>query len=630
MFSSRSASLFTASLFLALSASADAQIVRDAARINTNGLNLNGANSQDGVALAAQGSRVYAVWAEQFATNSGTQDIYLARSVDDGLSFDAPVRVDLGDAENATDSDFAKIAVADNGNLVVVWEEKRDAAAQSSGNEDIFYNLSTDGGLTWMAASLPLNTNTAGADITSDIDRIWLAASGNTFHVTWEEDAIAGAGGAEEVVYTRSTDAGLTWSTPVIVSPATGTDDVDDPKVAADGDLVIITYVDVNDDLAVVRSTDGGATFSAPFIAESDLSGNVDEPQLEVKGQTVLIGWNEEDPNTPAGEGVHCVVSQDGGLTWLPEVTLSLQHEIVAGSDTDIPQVFIESADELYVVYDEDSQAIAAGMAGGSGANNCYLAYSKDGGATWTSDVPISLGTVANRPEIVVTAGVVVVNAELDANGANTLAFFVSEDGGASFLPLLNVPSSGPDSDFVDRNECTYMVVSEATNSITIGYLDNSTGANEVYAAGLTLIRNIGTAYCTVITNSTGTGARLLANGSQEAAANDFTLSAVDMPENTFGVFLASLTSDFSANPGGSAGNLCIGPNFGRGVGGAIVSSGAAGTFTLAADLTAIPTATGPMAVTAGDRVYFQAWFRDSVNGATTSNFSNGLLLVFE
>ena len=35
--------------------------------------------------------------------------------------------------------------------------------------------------------------------------------------------------------------------------------------------------------------------------------------------------------------------------------------------------------------------------------------------------------------------------------------------------------------------------------------------------------------------------------------------------------------------------------------------------------------ATGPTAVMAGDRVYFQAWFRDSVNGATTSNFSTHL-----
>ncbi|MFT7168076.1 MAG: hypothetical protein ACI80K_001201 [Paracoccaceae bacterium] len=77
----------------------------------------------------------------------------------------------------------------------MVWGERRDAFALQSNNQDAFYNVSTDGGLTWRANSLPLNTATAGSNVNSDIDRIWLTASGDTFHCTWEEDSIAGAGG---------------------------------------------------------------------------------------------------------------------------------------------------------------------------------------------------------------------------------------------------------------------------------------------------------------------------------------------------------------------------------------------------------------------------------------------------
>ncbi len=142
-------------------------------------------------------------------------------------------------------------------------------------------------------------------------------------------------------------------------------------------------------------------------------------------------------------------------------------------------------------------------------------------------------------------------------------------------------------------------------------------------------IPSVGTAYCAVTPNSTGAGAVLLGNGSTAAADNAFTLCALDMPQDSFGIFVASSTSDFVVNPGGSMGNLCIGPAIGRGVGGVIANSGAAGSFVLDADLTAIPTPNGPVAVMPGDSVYFQAWFRDAVGGTTTSNYSNGLQVDF-
>ncbi|QDV07675.1 BNR/Asp-box repeat protein [Planctomycetes bacterium Poly30] len=626
-----SSTLFTAVLAVLLPApAAEAQTIRDASRLNVGGFNPNGDNQQDGTSIAVRGSDVYAVWAEQLGTTNFTQDIYFARSTDDGATFSAPIRVDLGEAANANDSDFPKIAAADNGNLVVVWEERRDAFALQSNNQDLFYNVSTDGGLTWRPTSLPLNTSTSGSDVNSDIDRSWLTVSGNTFHCTWEEDSIAGAGGNEEVFYTRSTDAGLTWSTPIIVSPATGTDDVDEPKVAADGSLVIVTWVDVNNNLAVARSTDGGATFSAPFIAESDVTGDVDEPQLEVKGSTVLITYNENDASTPGGEGVHVVVSNDGGATFRPEVTLSVQAVAVAGSDCDVPQCFIESASNMYVVYDEDSQAVAAGLPGGSGANNLYIAYTKDGGATWTKDVPISFDTNANRPEIVVANGFVVVAAELGADGSNTIAFFVSQDGGATFAPYLEVPSSGPDTDFVNRNECTFMAVSNVTNTVSLVYLDRTTGANEVYTAGLLLPNGVGTQYCTAAVNSTGSAASLMGEGSLDVTDNAFALNASALPPLSFGFFITSQSQGFVMNPGGSSGNLCVAGSIGRYVGsGQIKNSGAAGAFSLDLDLTQTPQPTGFVSITSGQTWNFQAWYRDSVGGQATSNFTNGLSIDF-
>ncbi|MEZ6018389.1 MAG: hypothetical protein R3F49_25055 [Planctomycetota bacterium] len=141
----------------------------------------------------------------------------------------------------------------------------------------------------------------------------------------------------------------------------------------------------------------------------------------------------------------------------------------------------------------------------------------------------------------------------------------------------------------------------------------------------------LGTNYCAANTNSTGAIAKVRADGSPVASANLFTLGASDMPTNAFAFFLAGRTQGFVANPGGSAGNLCLTGSIGRYVGpGQIQNSGAAGSVSLAIDLTTIPQPTGSVAVMAGDTWNFQCWFRDFASGSATSNFTNGLEVTFQ
>ena len=98
----------------------------------------------------------------------------------------------------------------------------------------------------------------------------------------------------------------------------------------------------------------------------------------------------------------------------------------------------------------------------------------------------------------------------------------------------------------------------------------------------------IGTSYCGPgVVNSSGASGVITATGATAVAANDVTLVASSLPANSFGFFLTSQTQSFIANPGGSQGNLCLGGNLGRYVGpGQIKNSGAAGSFSLALDLT--------------------------------------------
>jgi hypothetical protein len=148
----------------------------------------------------------------------------------------------------------------------------------------------------------------------------------------------------------------------------------------------------------------------------------------------------------------------------------------------------------------------------------------------------------------------------------------------------------------------------------------------EVVEVGAT----VGTNYCTAVANSTGNTGLMGASGSSSAAANMLTLEASQLPNNAFGFFLTSTSQGFIANPGGSQGNLCLSGAIGRYVGpGQIKNSGAAGAFSLVVDVTQTPQPTGLTAIQAGQTWNFTTWYRDSVGGVATSNFTDGLSISF-
>ncbi len=141
----------------------------------------------------------------------------------------------------------------------------------------------------------------------------------------------------------------------------------------------------------------------------------------------------------------------------------------------------------------------------------------------------------------------------------------------------------------------------------------------------------LGTNACSPEQNSTNRDGITYAHGSDVASDNDVTLATGALPPNAFGFFLCSETAGFTANPGGSTGNLCLGGAIGRFVGpGQIQNSGPHGTFQLAINLAQLPSPTGPVAAQAGDTWHFTSWYRDTDSaGAPTSNFTDRLDLTF-
>jgi len=140
-----------------------------------------------------------------------------------------------------------------------------------------------------------------------------------------------------------------------------------------------------------------------------------------------------------------------------------------------------------------------------------------------------------------------------------------------------------------------------------------------------------GTNYGTAVANSTGVPGSMRASGSADVAMNNLVLVADDLPQNSFGFFLTSSMQGFTAMPGGSLGNLLLDGSMGRyDLVGQIMNSGTAGRLALAVDNTMHPTPMGFVTIVAGETWYYQAWYRDLVGGAATSNFTDGLEITHD
>ncbi|MEM8709335.1 MAG: M12 family metallo-peptidase [Planctomycetota bacterium] len=172
----------------------------------------------------------------------------------------------------------------------------------------------------------------------------------------------------------------------------------------------------------------------------------------------------------------------------------------------------------------------------------------------------------------------------------------------------------------------------DATYVVEVRVDGSSSGACAPYSLDVDPGQGItvGEPYCgPAATNSVGLSGRIVATGSSAVSANDVTLNALNLPPGSLGYFLVSANSGLVQNPGGSTGVLCLLPPFGRYV--AFAAAVAPdGTMTLPIDLGALPQPTGTVSVQPGETWYFQLWHRDSFLGVATSNFTDGVGVLFD
>lgn len=248
------------------------------------------------------------------------------------------------------------------------------------------------------------------------------------------------------------------------------------------------------------------------------------------------------------------------------------------------------------------------------------------GGVTFASPVTFTLPGVVN--------GIAASGRLLDVDGDGTLDIYLREfvagsfteryfagDGTGQFAAGVTVPPApfrflGPFADLDQDGDLDAIAV------------DSTLG---MWLALGSSVSSIGESICgPAAPNLTGVPASLRAFEGSAGGAPRIDLRAVGLPPNQFGMVAGSLTSVPATAVPGSAGRICIGGAIGRyDDPGQILFSGPSGAASLEIDPAALETPFGPVPAQAGQRWFFQVWYRDVAGGMATSNFSDALAIQF-
>jgi predicted neuraminidase len=337
------------------------------------------------------------------------RDILVARSTDDGVTWTAPAALNTNAATDSGHDLVAQLTTDGLGNWVAVWASD-DSLGDTIGTDwDILVARSTDDGATWTAPAA-LNTNAAsdsgddfawiafGPQVTTDGQGSWVA-------VWHSDDSLGGTLSAyRDIFFSRSSDAGATWTAPAALNSNAAMDSGNDnsPQVTTDGAGNWVAAWDSyfslgpDADIVVSRSTDAGATWTAAAALNTNAamdSGN--DSRLEVTtdgaGNWVAVWESQDWLGDTIGTDADIFVSRstDAGATWTAPVPLNTNAATDSEAADTRPLVTTDSVGNWVAVWVSNNS-----LGDTIGTDwDILVARSTDDGATWTA--PVALNTNA-------------------------------------------------------------------------------------------------------------------------------------------------------------------------------------------------------------------------------------------
>lgn len=308
------------------------------------------------------------------------------------------------ESDPANDDVEKEVAMANDGatTWVAIWASDNSLGGTIGGDFDILFERSTDDGYSWTAAA-PLTADAATDAAAADSEPAIASGSGNVWVAVWSSNNTLGGtiGNDNDIVFSRSTDDGATWSAAAAINSGAAADgnvDLDfQPSIATDGAgrwLVAWKHssqagIDpAGDQVFFSRSTDNGATWSA-----QQALGALQPPPTGLD-QGVSVAWNGTSFLVVWGSiqnlGANGI---DGDIL---SATISVPAFTVTGPALVNSNAATDSAADLYPSVAADGSDVVVAWestenVGGAGTDfDILYSTSSDGGSTWSAVAPLA------------------------------------------------------------------------------------------------------------------------------------------------------------------------------------------------------------------------------------------------
>jgi hypothetical protein len=255
------------------------------------------------------------------------------------------------------------------------------------GSSNIGWATSTDGGTTWAHGYLPgITTNGGGSFGQASDASVAFDARDNT----WLISSLGISGSTVDVLVSRSTDGGLTWSNPVVV--ATGSNDknwtvCDDTSTSPHYGNCYTEYdiTSAGDSIRMRTSTNAGANWGAALAPGGSHTGLGGQPVVLPNGDVVV-------PYESLASSIRSFRSTNGGASWNSTVLVSnISHHTVAGSlrESPLPSAEADAAGTVYVTWSD------CRFRSGCPSNDIVLSKSTSE-TTWAAPIQVPIDPVTS------------------------------------------------------------------------------------------------------------------------------------------------------------------------------------------------------------------------------------------
>lgn len=348
-----------------------------------------------------------AVFAVWQDDTSGNDEVYFRKSTDGGASWNAARKM----TDNAGASTSPAIAV-DGSDVYIVW------ADATPGTSQVHFLRSADGGATWPSPRVLTRNKTAAAGHPA------LAVVGVNIYVAWHNDSRA-VNGNSWIAFTRSADRGGHWQSTKTLSAPGGSAAALNPAVAAVASGVFCAWEQNeagNNEIYFRASRNKGIIWQPPKRITVN-AGSSTSPALAADGSAVHLAWSDV---TPGNAEIYFSQSADKGGTWQPALRLTNSAGASLG-----PSLAVDGLD-VHLAWSDDTPGNA----------EIYHRVSTNGGADWKAVERLTRNAGSSGAPALAAGGSKIFSVWRDPSPGNFEIYLTFKKAIASLIAVLSPTAS--------------------------------------------------------------------------------------------------------------------------------------------------------------------------------------------